>query len=67
MAADVAVARQWLVPWHAPAFSVAPCGHGPSMADRVAADGMPLRAIAIVGNREIGDFTGNLDLRRDGP
>ena len=31
------------------------------MADRVAADGMPLRAIAIVGNREIGDFTGNLD------
>ena len=32
------------------------------MADRVAADGMPLRSIAIVGNREIGDFTGNFDL-----
>ena len=31
------------------------------MADRVAADGIPLRAIAIVGNREIGDFAGNLD------
>lgn len=52
--------RQWLVPWHAPAFR-RPCGHGPSVADRVAADGMPPRAIAIVGNREIGDFTGNLD------
>ena len=31
------------------------------MADRVAADCMPLRAIAIVGIREIGDFTGILD------
>ena len=34
------------------------------VADRVAADGMPLRAIAIVGNREIGDFTGNLTSTR---
>ena len=60
MAADVActamacaVARPGLSSPHAATVQ--------GVADRVAADGMPLRAIAIVGNREIGDFTGNLD------
>ena len=61
MAADVAVATAMACAVARPGLFVAPCGHGPSVADRVAADGMLLRAIAIVGNREIGDFTGNLD------